>query len=338
MDSFAKIFINYQKLGKAQEPTKRRRYEEKLAPWRNPKSKGRLRADIDNDKFSVKFLGVWDTVGALGLPEEIPFGKKVYNLFGFNDSQLGDHIERACQALALNERRLDFNCNKFQQTDAARTKGQYLKQVWFAGCHTDVGGGYDNHDLSDLALVWMASELDKYLSLDLTYLQRLLQPVAPLGVQQPHDSSTGIFTLAATVQRALPEKPDDPKTHEFIHESVREQKMLSPKLSAYLESHPDLICPLEHYEKVVKETWPYDANSPQAREYAALLKNPTASSFKLFNASRTKSMLGTLVRSISGRGTSSVKISVEEPRPSIATMPGLIRSEPAGGVPKEGLP
>jgi len=55
-----------------------------------------------------RFLGVWDTVGALGLPEELPFGKRGYTLFGFNDSQLGDHIEHACQALALNERRLDF--------------------------------------------------------------------------------------------------------------------------------------------------------------------------------------------------------------------------------------
>ena len=52
-----------------------------------------------------RFLGVWDTVGALGLPG--PF-REEQKVFGFNDSLLGDHIERACQALALNETRQDF--------------------------------------------------------------------------------------------------------------------------------------------------------------------------------------------------------------------------------------
>lgn len=56
-----------------------------------------------------RFLGVWDTVGALGLPG--PFRES--KISGFNDSLLGDHIERACQALALNEMRLDFVCLLF---------------------------------------------------------------------------------------------------------------------------------------------------------------------------------------------------------------------------------
>ena len=54
-------------------------------------------------------LGVWDTVGALGLPEELtPLSKKVVQLFGFQDRFLGYHIEAAYQALALNEMRVDF--------------------------------------------------------------------------------------------------------------------------------------------------------------------------------------------------------------------------------------
>jgi len=71
MDSFAKIFINYQKIGKAQKldsksrsgtyhssaltlVAEKRKIEEKLAPWKSPISKGRLRADIDGDKFTIK--------------------------------------------------------------------------------------------------------------------------------------------------------------------------------------------------------------------------------------------------------------------------------------------
>lgn len=87
--------------------------------------------DIDNDKFSIKCvfiipvftkvsshwrrcLGVWDTVGAIGLPEEIMIPKKTTSLFGFQDQYLGDHIEHAFQALALNEMRADFvRCRGF---------------------------------------------------------------------------------------------------------------------------------------------------------------------------------------------------------------------------------
>ena len=57
----------------------------------------------------MRCVGVFDTVGSLGLPEELALGsKKIKTLFGFSDAVLGDHIERAYQALALNETRADF--------------------------------------------------------------------------------------------------------------------------------------------------------------------------------------------------------------------------------------
>ena len=60
-------------------------------------------------------MGVWDTVGALGLPEELtPLPRKAIQLFGFHDCLLGEHIEAAFQALALNEMRADFASRKVQ--------------------------------------------------------------------------------------------------------------------------------------------------------------------------------------------------------------------------------
>ncbi len=54
-------------------------------------------------------MGVFDTVGTFGLPEEFIFGNKTgASLFGFPDKVLGEHIERAYQALALDEPRADF--------------------------------------------------------------------------------------------------------------------------------------------------------------------------------------------------------------------------------------
>ena len=61
------------------------------------------------DQTWVRCVGVFDTVGSLGLPEELILGsKKIKTLFGFSDSVLGDDVERAYQALALNETRADF--------------------------------------------------------------------------------------------------------------------------------------------------------------------------------------------------------------------------------------
>lgn len=53
-------------------------------------------------------VGVFDTVGALGLPEEVTRSTKMKTLFGFPDKLLGEHVERAYQALALDEHREDF--------------------------------------------------------------------------------------------------------------------------------------------------------------------------------------------------------------------------------------
>ncbi|CAA7265843.1 unnamed protein product [Cyclocybe aegerita] len=290
MDNFAKIFINFQNLGKCKDPIEKRDLEERLAPWRDPESDGKRRADIDGDKFTVKFLGVWDTVGALGLPEEIPFGRRVYNLFGFPDRQLGEHVQYARQALALDEMRLDFTCNKFIQSEAGRQKGQILKQVWFAGSHTDIGGGYKNHDLSDLSLIWMASEVGHHLGLDVEYLARLATPVAPWGTQQPHDSATGIFFFASTVQRDLPVRPNNPETQEFIHPSVLRQAKLNEKLSTLLKEQPDLICTLGPLEEEMQKNWPYDETSSGAREYTVRLKaRPTA-------VAKTTSWMRTFIR------------------------------------------
>ena len=53
-------------------------------------------------------VGVFDTVGSLGLPDELTHSKKVVSLLGFPDKLLGEHVQRAYQALALDEHRKDF--------------------------------------------------------------------------------------------------------------------------------------------------------------------------------------------------------------------------------------
>ncbi|KAH9004251.1 hypothetical protein EDB86DRAFT_2155380 [Lactarius hatsudake] len=256
MDHFADIFVDFQARGKTKDKDRIELLDAKLAPWTQHTSPGKMRADCDGDSFSVKCVGVFDTVGSLGLPEELAFGsKRIKTLFGFPDSVLGDHVERAYQALALNETRADFNCNKFQLSEEGRGKKQVLKQCWFAGSHSDIGGGYKEHDLSDITLFWMLANVEDIVAIDTKYLFSLLQPSAPWGTQKPHDPQTGFFVLANSIQRQIPTS-FNPGTHESIHPSILEQSAVLPQLKNTLATYPDLISQLMPLEQQAKQQWP----------------------------------------------------------------------------------
>lgn len=258
MDHFADIFVAYQKRGKATDDTKKEdiaSWDEILKPWNQPTSRGKVRVESEDPKhFSVECVGVFDTVGSVGLPEEISLRPAIKTVFGFNDRILGPHVAHAYHALALNEKRKDFDCAKFEQTKIGQQKGQVLKQCWFTGCHSDVGGGYEYHDLSDLSLTWMAANVSDKLSLDIHYLFSLPSPVAPWGHQAPHNSAVGIYSIAATTHRQIP-KADNPTTHETYHSSVLQQAMLDSNLVQTLNQNPTLIAPLLPLEDQLKATW-----------------------------------------------------------------------------------
>ncbi|KAL6309914.1 hypothetical protein BKA93DRAFT_842602 [Sparassis latifolia] len=256
MDHFGDIFLALQKRGKTNDQDEIEALDKHLAPWTSPDSPGKQRADSGAYGFSVKCVGVFDTVGHLGLPGElILHSEKARALYGFRDKLLGEHIERAFQALALNEARKDFDCTKFEQTETGRQKHQVLKQCWFTGSHSDIGGGYEQHDLSDLTLTWMAANIQDIVSLDTGYLASLLDPVAPWGEQKPHDSITGIFRLADTIQRTLPTSTNE-VTHETIHPSVLRQKDLYPALTNDLEKNfLRIVSSLLPLEEEVRSKW-----------------------------------------------------------------------------------
>ncbi|TNF40820.1 MAG: DUF2235 domain-containing protein [Bacteroidetes bacterium] len=105
----------------------------------------------------IKFLGVWDTVAALGLP--VKWLSAVFDLFfphKFHSFDLSESVEFARHALSIDEERKSFLpviWNPLQNDTEEK-----MKQVWFAGVHTDVGGGYAEDDLSNISLKWMIQE------------------------------------------------------------------------------------------------------------------------------------------------------------------------------------
>jgi uncharacterized protein (DUF2235 family) len=100
----------------------------------------------------AKFMGVWDTVGALGLPVGglLQFINKRWS---FHDMTLSSWVDNAFQALAIDEHRKPFQPAVWDRSASAN--GQVLDQVWFAGVHSNVGGGYPKAGLSDITLMWM---------------------------------------------------------------------------------------------------------------------------------------------------------------------------------------
>ncbi|EPT03844.1 hypothetical protein FOMPIDRAFT_98888 [Fomitopsis schrenkii] len=275
MDHFSDIFVSLQKRAKSTDPEEIQKLDTFLARWTGPSAPGMVRADRGPGGFSVKCIGVWETVGSVGLPEELAIhSEKTTSLLGFRDKKLGPHVERAYHALALNEPRADFDCAKFEQTDLGREKGQILKQCWFTGCHSDVGGGYQQHDLADLTLTWMAANIGDILALNYEYLMTLPQPVKPWGQLPPHTPLTGVYKLAKTIQRTLPTVTND-ITYETVHSSVLEQPHVLPQLAENIKRNPSLVCALHPLEEELRRRWAVIPENETAQAYAGMYLSET---------------------------------------------------------------
>jgi uncharacterized protein (DUF2235 family) len=152
----------------------------------------------------IHFVGVWDTVGALGIPVDgvrLPLVK----LWSFHDTRLSRYVRFAYHALAIDERRGPFKPTLWEQHEEA--KGQTLEQVWFTGVHCDVGGGYSEPALAEIPLLWMVGRAR---AAGLAFVpDRLVKPddgldedlrhlgvqVAPDALGRMHESLKGFYRL-----------------------------------------------------------------------------------------------------------------------------------------------
>ena len=106
----------------------------------------------------VKFIGVWDTVDAVGLPFHLAdiINTTIYR-FKFPDNSLSPIVDRAFHALALNDERQSFSPVLWNESNDPR-----VEQVWFAGAHSNVGGGYPKQGMSLVALDWMMAAAEQH--------------------------------------------------------------------------------------------------------------------------------------------------------------------------------
>lgn len=157
-------------------------------------------------KIPIRFLGVWDTVGALGIPDDLALLNLLDNPkeHSFHDTTLSDSVLTARHAVAMDEQRASF-----QPTLWTNVNHKDLMQLWFPGVHCDVGGGYGETGLSDAALKWMTDEARGVAATNpdpprLVFKQALVDQLRPSHHGILHDSLNGLFALLPTMPRSVP--------------------------------------------------------------------------------------------------------------------------------------
>ncbi|MBV6486061.1 MAG: hypothetical protein KFKLKKLM_02694 [Flavobacteriales bacterium] len=160
-------------------------------------------------KTPVHFVGVWDTVGALGLPKSV-FGF-IKDKHLFYDNKIGSIIKTARHALSIDEKRKDFEPTIWQQDWEKKVD---LKQVWFAGVHSDVGGSYppdkNGHVLSDIPMMWMKKEAEKQ---NLQFQPHIENVVLNPTAKQNKEESLLYKMLGLSARKIVPGT--------YIHQSVK---------------------------------------------------------------------------------------------------------------------
>lgn len=173
----------------------------------------------------IKFIGVWDTVGALGIPLR-GLRWMTRDKYQFHDTELSGSVKFACHALAIDERRAPFEPTLW----AFQPKpGQVIEQAWFPGVHSNVGGGYEDHSLSDHALEWIISKAQEA-GLAVDARVEHAHPLAPDSAGKIYESKKGFYRATPGLDRVIGQSVqhdqnaeitgavDDPT--QFIHQSA----------------------------------------------------------------------------------------------------------------------
>lgn len=159
-------------------------YREENPGWSNGVDLA-YRPDPDDDAFPIRFIGVWDTVGALGIPANLEWlHPEEHDRYAFHNLKLDHRIPAARHAVALDEMRGPFSPTLWDP--AALSPNQDVEQVWFAGSHMDVGGGHTDRGLADITLEWMLDETQKLTTIGLTAPGTQIAP-DPLAVAHDDD-------------------------------------------------------------------------------------------------------------------------------------------------------
>lgn len=198
----------------------------------------------------MSFSSDMRSLGALGVP--LPWNAPNVKSYSFVNTKVAQKVQYAFHAMALDEHRTHFSPTLWEQPDAPKELIK-VKQCWFPGVHSNIGGSYTDAGISNITLAWMISQLEDtdggLVAFDPEYLDfvqdlntdgyaNVPEPIRPWGMGRlyesaPLDSANGLLQgwspTVRTPGRYYKTSPVDGKqtkerlkgTEEYIHRCVR---------------------------------------------------------------------------------------------------------------------
>lgn len=143
----------------------------------------------------LHFVGVWDTVGALGIPRALDYNwiPRFSSQYQFHDTKLCESVRNAFHAIAIDEQRLPYTATLW--TDNCLHTTEQVEQRWFPGAHGDVGGGYQDDLLPAPPLQWLA---DRAAACGLEFINDRRLPAPDGGIAAAVAKTPAAFDLDGT--------------------------------------------------------------------------------------------------------------------------------------------
>jgi hypothetical protein len=149
---------------------------------------------------AVRFLGLFDTVASTGFfPGRIDL---------FLDLEVPPNVQRCCHAMALDEGRASFHLHRMKPRKKNTLAADAIQEVWFRGCHSDIGGGRDHEKLANITLCWMLRQAAAAgARFDAGYVQAAIEGRQASGNIKRAKLDEGL-------------KKREPRPTDFVHRSV----------------------------------------------------------------------------------------------------------------------
>ena len=201
-------------------------------------AKAELNTQYGLADVNIRMVGVWDTVGALGIPGHL-FNEFDQDKYGFLDTTLSPCVEKAFHAISIDERRASFPPTFWSNPDGTyRENDSQVQQVWFPGVHCDVGGSYTETQLSNITLRWMVDNAKSCgLAFDEVALEACLSP-KPFNPNGPAHDEWKIIPWGMPKHRAVPSTAVLSNTVKLRIESVptyRPENLVNQSADGYAE-------------------------------------------------------------------------------------------------------
>lgn len=188
------------------------------------------------ENIKIKCIAVFDTVGSYGVPAGLGLSGLphlfTYWTRGFRSRRIGSKVDVALHAMAIDEMRRPFMPTFWVQQEGDKIgKGQIVEQMWFPGVHCNVGGGYPDKRISDMALAWMISRVKEHTHLEFNE-KAIFQEIWPCAAGIAYRTSKRAWLAKSRVIMPIIEKVKESsaaakrrrlRVNENVHWSVKER-------------------------------------------------------------------------------------------------------------------